>query len=116
MIVAAICLIRNLSEKLPVEICGQGCTIEEGPEECHDKEIDTLLEVPEEVCDLNPQKTCRFATKLVPKLKPKHECTTFPKEVCSLKFSSPRKEKKPLRSEWCLDESPIQPDQLYDQV
>ena len=33
---------------------------EEGPEECHDKEIETLIDVPEEVCDLNPQKTCRL--------------------------------------------------------
>ena len=36
-------------EKLPVELCGQGCTVEEGPEECHDKEVDTLVDVPEEV-------------------------------------------------------------------
>ena len=68
-------------EKLPVEICGAGCTTEEGPEECHNKEVDTVIDVPEEICDLNPQKTCRFATKLVPRLKPKHECTTFPKVI-----------------------------------
>ena len=24
-------------EKLPVEICGAGCTFEEGPEKCHNK-------------------------------------------------------------------------------
>jgi len=96
-----------------VEICGAGCTTEEGPEECHNKEISALVDIPEEVCDLNPQKTCRLQTKLVPRLKPKHECTTIPQEVCHLKFSSPRKEKKPLRSEWCLDESPVQPDEIY---
>lgn len=96
-----------------MEICGNGCTTEEGPEECHDKDVDSLIDVPEEVCDLNPQKTCRFATKLVPRLKPKHECTTVPQEVCSLKFSAPRKQSKPLRSEWCLDENPTQPDDIY---
>jgi len=100
-------------EKLPVEICGAGCTTEEGPEECHNKEISALVDIPEEVCDLNPQTTCRLTTKLVPRLKPKHECTTIPQEVCNLKFSSPRIEKKPLRSEWCLDESPVQPDEIY---
>ena len=42
-------------EKLPVEICGAGCTLEEGEEECHDKVIASLVDVPEEVCDLNPQ-------------------------------------------------------------
>ena len=91
-------------EKLPILICGKGCTTKKGPEECHSKDIDTVVDVPEEVCDLNPQKTCRYATKLVPKLKPKHQCTTIPQEVCHLKFSSPQKDQKPLRSEWCLDE------------
>merc|ERR1712106_629156 len=32
----------------------------QGPEECHDKVLVSLVDVPEEVCDLNPQKTCRF--------------------------------------------------------
>ena len=77
---------------------------EEGPEECHDKQIDTLVDVPEEVCDLNPQKTCRLVTKLVPSLDPKEECTTVPKETCNLRFSQPSLERKPLRTEWCLDE------------
>ena len=43
-------------EKLPVEICGAGCSYEEGEEECHDTTIATVVDVPEEVCDLNPQK------------------------------------------------------------
>ena len=43
-------------EKLPVEICGAGCSYEEGEEECHDKTLATVVEVPEEICDLNPQK------------------------------------------------------------
>ena len=56
--------------------------------------IASLVDVPEEICDLNPQKTCRWnkktelfqfyslqprlITKLVPKLSPKHECTIVP--------------------------------------
>ena len=94
-------------EKLPVEICGAGCAYEEGAEECHDKVITSVVEVPEEVCDLNPQKTCRFATKLVPRLKPSHQCTIVPKEVCTLKFTTPRQVKKPLLTKWCLDDSPV---------
>ena len=78
--------------------------VEDGPEECHDKQIDTLVDVPEEVCDLNPQKTCRLVTKLVPSLDPKRECTSVPKEVCQLKFTAGSIQKKPLRTEWCLDE------------
>merc|ERR1711981_1008324 len=102
-------------EKLPIEICGAGCVTEEGPEECHDKEIDTLVDVPEEVCDLNPQKTCRFQTKLVPKLKPTHECTVIPQEICQLKFDSAREEVKPFMSKWCIDPNEeIVPDSTYD--
>merc|ERR1712012_1089378 len=62
-------------EKLPVEICGAGCTFEEGEEECHEKVLTSLVDVPEEVCDLNPQKICKFVTKLVPSLSPVHQCT-----------------------------------------
>jgi len=103
-------------EKLPVEICGAGCTFEEGPEECHDKVIVSLSDVPEEVCDLNPQKTCRFATKLSPRLTPKHECTLVPKETCLFKFLAPQEVKKPLVTKWCLDESPIEPGELYPET
>jgi hypothetical protein len=102
-------------EKLPVEICGAGCVTEEGDEECHEKIITSLVDVPEEVCDLNPQKTCRFQTKLVPRLKPAHECTTIPKEVCNLKFSSPQEVEKPLLTKWCLDPTPAEPGETYDE-
>ena len=102
-------------EKLPVEICGAGCTFEEGDEECHDKTITSLVDVPEEVCDLNPQQTCRLVTKLVPRLSPKHECTIVPKETCLLKFSQPRQVPKPLLTKWCLDPTPAEPGQSYDE-
>jgi len=102
-------------EKLPVEICGAGCVFEEGPEECHDKTIASLVDVPEEMCDLNPQKTCRLQTKLVPQLAPKHECTIVPKETCVLKFSQPKQVPKPLQTRWCLDPTPATPGQSYDE-
>jgi hypothetical protein len=41
-------------KKLPVEICGAGCAHQKGAEECHQKVITSVVEVPEEVCDLNP--------------------------------------------------------------
>jgi hypothetical protein len=75
-----------------------------------------VIDVPEEQCDLNPQKTCRFATRLAPKLKPVAECTIIPQETCSLKFSPPRQEEKDLLSEWCQDDSPIVPDQVGNRV
>merc|ERR1712203_559808 len=102
-------------EKLPVEICGAGCTTEEGPEECHNKEISALVDIPEEVCDLNPQKTCRLQTKLVPSLKPEHECTIIPQEICNLKFSNPEQVDQPLKTKWCLDPSEPAPGETYDE-
>ena len=37
----------------------------------------------------NRVQTCRFVTKLVPKLSPVHQCTIVPRETCILKFSQP---------------------------
>ena len=101
-------------EKLPIDICGAGCTIEEGPEECHDKTVVSLLDVPEEVCDLNPQKTCKLQTRLVPKLKPEHECTIIPRETCNLKFSNPEPVDQPLKTKWCQDPAPPTPGETYE--
>ena len=91
-------------EKKPVEICGAGCVTVPGEEECHEKMVDTLVDVPEETCDLNPQKSCRLVTRLVPSLRPKLECTVVPQDNCNLKFTSPKQTSKPLRTEWCLDQ------------
>merc|ERR1711887_111388 len=102
-------------EKLPVEICGAGCTYEEGEEECHEKVVASLVDTPEEVCDLNPQKTCRHVTKLVPKLAPSHECTIVPKETCHLKFSNPEVVREPLQTVWCLDPAPPTPGDSYEE-
>ena len=102
-------------EKLPIELCGQGCTVQPGPEECHDKEITTVVDVPEEVCDLNPRKLCRTVTRLVPQLKPTHECTLIPQEVCQLKFTQPEEIDKPLMTKWCIDpNAEVVPDETYD--
>ena len=102
-------------EKLPTKLCGAGCSYQEGPQECHDKVLTSLVDVPQEVCDLNPQKTCRFTTKLVPKLKPEHECTIVPKETCVLKFTTPREVRKPLLTKWCLDPQEPEPGESYEE-
>jgi hypothetical protein len=101
-------------EKLPVEICGAGCTFEEGPEECHNKIIVSLVDVPEESCDLNPYRICKLVTKLVPKLSPKHECTIVPVETCVLKFRAASQVAKPLLTRWCLDPLAAAPGELKE--
>ncbi|XP_040577930.1 uncharacterized protein [Lepeophtheirus salmonis] len=103
-------------QKLPIKICGRGCITQEGKEECHDKKIVTMTDIPEEICDLNPQRTCSRQTKLVPKLKPEHECTIVPQEVCNIKFTPPTIQKKALKTKWCLDDSPVIPGETYDEA
>jgi hypothetical protein len=38
---------------------------------------------PTEECTIEPQRTCRHVTKLVPKLTPTEECVDVPKEICT---------------------------------
>lgn len=95
-------------EKLPLNICGSGCVVEEGPEECYDQIVQSILDVPLETCDLNPQKICRFVTKLLPRLQPKPECTIIPQEHCQLKHSTPQQVTKPILTKWCQDPNSIE--------
>ena len=94
--------------RIPVEICGQGCITREGEEECFEEEIDSLVDVPEEYCDIIPHKSCHHVTKLVPSLKPTQECSIVPKEICNMNFGQKKIVKKPLRTEWCLDRNMIE--------
>jgi len=48
-------------------------------------------------------------------LKPAHECTIIPREVCNLKFTSPQEVEKPLKTKWCLDPTPAAPGESYDE-
>ena len=89
-------------QKIPFDVCGRGCVIKEGEEQCFNQEIDSLVDVPEEFCDLQPLKTCKIVTKLVPSLKPQEECTNVPSEICHLEFV-PQKIFVPLKTEWCYD-------------
>ena len=77
-------------ERHPLKLCGAGCIFQEGLEECRDDVVGSLiqvsssswlsagsrlepnngLQVPEEVCDLIPHKSCQLATKLLPRLTP----------------------------------------------
>merc|ERR1712200_44808 len=88
--------------KEAVELCGDpACgTKEEGPV-CYDKVQTVVQDAPKEQCTLEPQRTCKHVTKLVPKLEPTEECVDVPKEVCTRSRSNPRKVKKPVVKKWC---------------
>jgi len=88
--------------KEPREICAPaGCKLEAGDEECYDKTQTIVQDAPKEQCSLEPQRTCKHVTKLVPKLEPKEECVDVPKEVCTRSRTNPRKVKKPVVKKWC---------------
>merc|ERR1711892_1274154 len=92
-------------EKLPINLCGDmSCRMVPGAEECHNKTTASVMDQPEEHCDLSPQKTCRHKTTLVPRLKPEPECTIVPKEICNIKYVNTRIERVPFKSLWCQDE------------
>jgi len=93
--------------KEPREMCAPaGCGLKEGFEECFDKTKTIVQDAPKEKCSLEPQRTCKHVTKLVPKLEPKEECTDIPKEVCTRSKTNPRKVKKPVVIKWCYN--PVQ--------
>ena len=73
----------------------------QGEEVCHDKQQTLVQDVPKEQCSLEPQRTCKHVTKLVPKLKPTEECVDVPKEVCTRSRVNPRKVLKPVVKKWC---------------
>ena len=51
-------------------LCGPaGCGFREGKETCQEKTQTLVQDKPEESCNLDPQRTCKHVTKLVPELK-----------------------------------------------
>merc|ERR1711890_191806 len=92
--------------KEPTELCAPvGCGFKEGVEECHDVVKTLVQEKPEEECTLEPVRTCKHITRLVPKLVEVPECVEVPKEICSRSRTNPRKVKKPIIKNWCYTPS-----------
>merc|ERR1719458_2201485 len=56
---------------------------------------------PRQECTLEPVKTCKHITRLVPKLVEVQECVDVPKEICNRSKQNPRKVKKPIIKNWC---------------
>merc|ERR1719341_2329897 len=60
--------------KEPREVCGKGgYSFKEGAKECYNKVQIVVQDAPKEQCNLEPQRTCKHVTKLVPKLEPTKE-------------------------------------------
>ncbi len=93
-------------EKFPRKICGStSCRPVKGQPQCKDSVLTSTSDVPEESCDLNPQKQCGLETKLVPKLEPLENCELTPRNVCQLTFADERTEdKQVLKLKLCLED------------
>merc|ERR1711936_787907 len=88
--------------KEPRELCAPaGCGFKEGSEECFEKVQTVVQDAPKEQCTLEPQRTCKHVTKLVPKLEPTEECVDVPKEVCTRSRVRPHPVTKPVVKKWC---------------
>jgi hypothetical protein len=88
-------------EKVGKEMCTHGCAITEGAVECQDKVKTVIVDNPVEECDMEPLRTCKHVTKLVPQLEPRQECVDVPKEICARSRVNPKRVKKPSIQKWC---------------
>merc|ERR1711892_1032550 len=87
----------------PKEMCSpRGCGVKEGPVQCQDKVKTVIVDSPIEECDMEPLRTCKHVTKLVPKLEATQECVDVPKEICARSKVNPRRVKKPSIQKWCF--------------
>ena len=50
-------------EKIPQRLCGPaGCGFVPGPEQCHEEVKTVVTDIPNEICDLVPQRKCKKRT------------------------------------------------------
>ena len=68
---------RTECRQLPVRLCAENmCKFVAGPEECYNKTINTVSDVPEESCDLVAWKTCKGVYRLA---SPVEDCKEVPR-------------------------------------
>ena len=77
----------------------------QGPVECQEKVKTVVVDNPIEECDMEPLRTCKHITKLVPKLEPTQDCVDVPKEICARSKTNPHKVKRPVIKKWCYTPS-----------
>ena len=97
---------QTTCRKRPLTLFGKkDCEYVEGSEECYDKTVAVVNDVPEESCDLVPNQTCKGVYRLMPYLEPTQQCKEVPKEICSFGFKPAVPGEKPLITKWCYDQS-----------
>ena len=86
---------------------GKHCSVQsysshtQGAVQCQDKVKTVIVDNPVEQCDMEPLRTCKHVTRLVPQLEPRQECVDVPKEICARSRVNPKRVKKPSIQKWC---------------
>jgi len=72
-------------------ICAEdNCVLVEGEEQCQEFLVENTLDVPDEICSLEPSSECRNVTTSIPQLIPEEVCRDVPKELCQTVFLNPK--------------------------
>ena len=94
------CGMREERHRIRVDFRANAVT--QGPVECREVPKTMVIDSPVEECEMNPIRSCKFVTRLVPKLAAKVTCIDVPKEICSKSKGKPRRVKKPVIKKWCF--------------
>merc|ERR1711911_78907 len=84
--------------KEPRELCAPaGCGFAPAPEPiCYPKQQTIVQDAPKETCSLEPQRTCKHVTKLVPKLSPPRSVSMCPRRSAPGPEPTPDLSRSPL--------------------
>ena len=94
---------QTVCKRVPKTLCGgSNCDFVEEKEQCHNKTSSQVRQVPEENCEIVPNKVCKPENSLVPYLDPVTQCKEVPKETCSFGFINKIGE-TPVVTKWCYD-------------
>eukprot|EP00090_Calanus_glacialis_P007315 TRINITY_DN15757_c0_g1_i5.p1 TRINITY_DN15757_c0_g1~~TRINITY_DN15757_c0_g1_i5.p1 ORF type:complete len:457 (-),score=88.88 TRINITY_DN15757_c0_g1_i5:62-1432(-) len=94
--------------KMSRNVCApSNCILKKTKKICQDETQNSVLNIPTESCDLEPQEDCSMETVLIPRLVQKPRCLKVPQEICVNTKGNPKKVLKPVIKEWCYKPSEL---------
>ena len=74
----------------------------QGAAECRAEVRTVVTEQPRENCSLEPRRTCRLVSRLVPRLQEVQQCQQVPSQVCNTARQNPHRITRPIFKKWCF--------------
>ena len=97
---------RTECKRLARTLCGSPrCKSVPGPTECYNKTRTIVSDIPQEMCDLLPQKICHNEYHLQPFLQPIQHCQDRTREVCYYGVQAESHQEKSTLRKWCFNTS-----------